>query len=166
MHVIWTTFTKVKGQEYPKMSFFTNFLKRCSFQECHLRKYYSMMFITHLLLITRSTFSEKFKFFGSYLLKLGGKKWPKNFDIDLTRTLTSDFWNTISLSFQDSSSNPLTNYDTRDVISKSNKYTLESRIIGGVGTYMLNTTLFSFSSTNGHIFPIQFNTRKPRNDRF
>ena len=39
----------------------------------------------------------------------------------------------------------------------------------GVDSFLeliLNTTFFSFFSTNGHIFPIQFNTRKLRNDGF
>ena len=64
-------------------------------------------------------------------------------------------------------------------------YTLESRIIGGFGiiagldfVIIINNEgggvdgVFSFSehnaflffSSNGHIFPIQFNTRKLRND--
>ena len=36
--------------------------------------------------------------------------------------------------------------------------------VGGFSVLKLNTTLFSFFLTNGHIFPIQFDTRKLRND--
>ena len=38
--------------------------------------------------------------------------------------------------------------------------------VGSFLVLILNTTLFSFFSTNGHIFPTQFNTRKLRNDGF
>ena len=65
-------------------------------------------------------------------------------------------------------------------LHKNPVYTLEVGIIGGgldgvekivqaVSEYLyvkLNTTIFSFFSTNGHIFPVQFNTRNLRNDGF
>ena len=43
------------------------------------------------------------------------------------------------------------------------------KIVQAVSEYLyvkLNTTIFSFFSTNGHIFPVQFNTRNLRNDGF
>ena len=47
---------------------------------------------------------------------------------------------------------------------------VEKSSVGGflVLYVKLNTTLFSFffQSTNGHIFPIEFNTKKLRNDGF
>ena len=43
------------------------------------------------------------------------------------------------------------------------------KIVQAVSQYLyvkLNTALFSFFSTNVHIFPIRFNTRKLKNDGF